>query len=397
MLLAMAGTALQLSGCGGGGGGGDPFGGGFAGISTGGTGSFTVGPISGFGSIIVNGIRYDDAGAQVSRLDDGIPDATRPLRLGMMVSIQGSPIAGAVVNGTATATANRILYNSEWLGPIDLVSPAAGTFTVLGQAVRTTGATIFEGAGVTGVAGLSIGTYAEVYGFIDAATGTLQATRVELSTTRPEGYRLSGVVSGLDSTAFSLGTARILIGDAGASTWATGSFVRATLKTTPDGRGRWIATRITTASAVISDLLVGDDEEVELKGSITAMASATRFAVNGIPVDASKVANLPALGLALGALVKVEGTLASGTVIASEIEVEDAQSAEAEEFEIHGTLEQLDAVRRTFVVRDYAFHYDDSTLFEPTGWTPANGAKVEIKATLKAGRLWVRKLAAEDD
>ena len=50
--------ALGLSACGGGGD--------VAGVGQGGTGAFSVGPITGLGSIIVNGIRYDDSRASIS-------------------------------------------------------------------------------------------------------------------------------------------------------------------------------------------------------------------------------------------------------------------------------------------------------------------------------------------
>ena len=66
-------AAGVLAGCGGGGEGG---------VGTGGTGTYALGTITGFGSIIVNGVRFDDSAASV--LDDD--DATRSrdeLKLGM--------------------------------------------------------------------------------------------------------------------------------------------------------------------------------------------------------------------------------------------------------------------------------------------------------------------------
>ncbi|MFN7288027.1 MAG: hypothetical protein ACK5SV_02725, partial [Burkholderiales bacterium] len=55
VLFGLAAGAAQVAGCGGGGGD-------LAGIGSGGTGSFTTGVITGLGSIIVNGVRYDDSG-----------------------------------------------------------------------------------------------------------------------------------------------------------------------------------------------------------------------------------------------------------------------------------------------------------------------------------------------
>lgn len=59
-----AAAALGLLGCGGGGGAGisDSL----AGVGSGGTGSFASGPIRGFGSVIINNVRYDDSTASIA-------------------------------------------------------------------------------------------------------------------------------------------------------------------------------------------------------------------------------------------------------------------------------------------------------------------------------------------
>ena len=67
-----------LSACGGGGGG-------SASVSSdpaGGSGAYSMGAISGFGSIIVNGVRHDDKSARVFD-DDGAARRSDELKLGM--------------------------------------------------------------------------------------------------------------------------------------------------------------------------------------------------------------------------------------------------------------------------------------------------------------------------
>ena len=78
---------LVLSGCGSGGGD-------HAGVDSGGTGSFATGTIAGFGSIVVNDIRWDDRRATV-RDAYGNERAARDLRLGMVVEIEGSALLAA--------------------------------------------------------------------------------------------------------------------------------------------------------------------------------------------------------------------------------------------------------------------------------------------------------------
>ena len=81
-LLALVLVAAVAVGCGGGGGSTS-----VAGVGSGGTGSFTSGPITGFGSIIVNGIRFDESAASASgsiKDDDGVVGSSGSLKLGMV-------------------------------------------------------------------------------------------------------------------------------------------------------------------------------------------------------------------------------------------------------------------------------------------------------------------------
>jgi hypothetical protein len=59
--IAGLGLGLSVAACGG-----DSL---VAGVGSGGTGSFASGPISGFASVIVNGIRYDNSQARVIDAD----------------------------------------------------------------------------------------------------------------------------------------------------------------------------------------------------------------------------------------------------------------------------------------------------------------------------------------
>ena len=78
-------TLSALSGCGGGGG---DIGSGSASLpGTGGTGMYTMGSIQGFGSVILNSIKFDDTQAQILLDGSAIPSAA--LRLGMVAQVQG--------------------------------------------------------------------------------------------------------------------------------------------------------------------------------------------------------------------------------------------------------------------------------------------------------------------
>lgn len=391
-LLALLGSAV-LPGCGGGTD--------VAGVSSGGTGSFTNGVIVGLGSIIVNGIRYDDSAAAVS--NDSGSSANTSLKLGMVVTIKGSVITPASVQGgLATATASSIAYDSEWKGCIDAGSPNGNGrgFTMMGQTVNMLDSTVYEGTTQDQVATCR---YVEVYGFLDLK-GSLQATRVEALSSKPDRYRLSGLISELTATTFKLGTAVILYSNADErpSTLKEGQLVRVSLKTTQTTGGQWIATRVRVLDAA-SEL--SDDDKVELEGSVTAFtAGDTSFSVNGVPVNASLIGVPP--GLKLGVRVEVKGLVVNGLVVASDIELEDEQTLRNQTYEFHGTISGLDTGNKTFVIRGYNVKYVESpspkqTTFDLKGKTLTEiqdrAVKLEVKAQLDpSGQLVATKIEVDD-
>lgn len=380
-LLALVGAAL-LPACGGGTD--------VAGVSSGGTGSYTSGTITGLGSVIVNGIRYDDSAASVSF--NGSASTAAALKLGMVVRIQGSALTPATVaGGLATATASSIACGSEWKGPVADIDTTGGTFTLLGQTVRVLTTTVIEG---TTFSTALNGLYVEVYGLLDPADGSLQASRIELDDSSPASPRLSGLVSGLTATTFQLGSATILYSSATdvPTTLANGLLVRVDLEPTANGSGQWIATRVRADAAAIE---LEDDDEADLEGFVTAL-TATGFVLNGIPVDASHI-GLPS-GLVEGDRVEVQGSALNGTVIASEIDIKTDDEVESQAFEFHGLVSALDTEARTFVIRDYTLHYDDATAFDLHGATWPTDLTVEVKARLDSstGQLVATQIETED-
>ena len=142
----------------------------------GGTG-IVVGVITAFGSVYVNGIRFETDSSNFEV--DGNATATQnDLSIGMVVRIEGSINA----NGT-TGTASSIVYDDEVQGPIeqDPVEVAGSngnqkTFTVFGQIVivdETT--TQFEGITFDS---LQVNEIVEVSGFRDSSS-QINASYVE--------------------------------------------------------------------------------------------------------------------------------------------------------------------------------------------------------------------------
>ena len=374
LFFQLAGAALLLAGCGGGG---------SAGPSSGGTGvgptSFATGHISGFGSIIVNGVRFDDSAALVTD-DDGNGSSRDALKLGMSVEIHGGSISDDGKGPRAAAT--EIRHGAELRGPVSAVDATARTLVVLGQTVRVLDTTVIDERLVGGFAGIAVGAVLEVHGTLDAATGVYTATRLE-PTGSGDGFRIRGIVSNLDSVAktFSIGPA--LISYAGVApvpaNLANGALIRVRLQTVQVA-GAWVATKIDGM-----DQRPDDVGEVELEGAITAFTSKTSFSVNGLPVDATNAVFGDGT-LALGVKVEVKGSAVNGVVIATRVSVEDEEEEHDKGFELHGAIVSIDTVAKTFVLREVKVSYAGPGI-DYRGGSEAGlavGVKLEVKGKLSA-------------
>jgi hypothetical protein len=317
--LSLCVSALLL-GCGGGGEGGNSQ----AGVNTGGTGSFSSGPITGFGSIIVNGIHFDPNLATVTFADvPGVSSTPSVLKLGMVVELDASSVTA--VPGKRVADVLAIKVSSQLLGPIE--AKGADTLTVMGQTVRIRTDTHFDEALPQDLSSVNVGDVVEVHGFEDASTGEFVATRVERKDpTLVTQYVVRGVLRDLD-----LGLKRCRIGNQVLSyDWGSapaglgnGRVARAVLYPTPGTTSGttpaalWTATKMT-----LSEPLVSDRGEAYVEGLVSDIAAGPvgHFSVDGIAVDASQAQCSPACSsLSLGSRVRVRGKLVSGVVVASEV------------------------------------------------------------------------------
>ncbi|NMM11065.1 MAG: hypothetical protein HHJ16_12455 [Polaromonas sp.] len=375
-LLTMLAGALTLAGCGGGGGGG------VAGVGGGGTGSLSVGPISGIGSIIVNGVRFDDSIARVLDEDGGSHDRSE-LKLGMMVRVKGKAVSRTA--DTASADADEISFSSTLLGPIDSIDTTVKTLSVLGQKVQITLSTIFEDN--LSLAILQLSDVVEVHGLVDPGTNTLVATRIERKLlVNVNAFKLQGTVSALDSAAktFKIGT--LIINYAATAdvpaNLANGLLVRVRIATTPT-TGTRTALRV---RAVIAES--EDHDEAELEGTITDFTSSSKFSVNGLLVDASG-ATVPA-GLGLGVRVQIEGSLVRGVLVAKKVKLEDEN--DQSKFELHGIVFNRTPTSLTFTLKSSGGIVATVTLTSGVKF----GAGITLAGLVNGVKLQVKGFALPD-
>lgn len=383
-LAALLSGALAAA-CGGGGGTGSP-----ATATATGASVLTQGTVTGFGSVIVDGVRFDDSGVDAVD-DDGVKQS---LGLGMSVEVRSERI-----DDSRSARAHALRVGAQLLGPVASVAVDGLSLVSLGQTVDIGDTTVLGERLSTGIASLVAGDLVEVHGSTDAATGHLLATRIEKKTSA-SAYQLRGTVAALDSTArtFRIGGATISYAGLDSrgvpAALADGALLRVTLATTPldAAAALWQATALGLRGAAAS---VTAGAATEVRGAITSFTSATAFSIDGLVVDAS-AASFPdgSDGIVLGARVEVQGTVnAGGVLVATTVEPASADRSAGRDrhFELHGAITTVDTATQTFTLRGVTVRYAGSV--EYVGGSAAGlvvGARVEVRGGVGSTRTLVQ-------
>lgn len=352
--------ALMVVGCGGGV---DVAG---NGVGSGGTGSYTSGPVSGLGSIIVNGVRYDVESATVVD-DDGTPGFNKSnLQLGMFVEVQGSDIASASGGDEADeGTATLVRVASDFVGPAQSIQRNVDgditSFTVFGRVIRTDLKTVYSASIVNG-------DHVAVYGLV--SDGEYKATRVQRLGVS-NFFKLTGKVSSWNANTkqFSFGGRTFEYASASdlPSGFNVGSWVRVRVlafnvlfTTIPVQTVRLAAAAVATSSQV-----------ARLKGLIGVLDTPTSFVVNGVRVNASGATGLPGGGLQVFDRVEVRGRMVNGVLVAQSVDVEDDAEVEVKKIELHGRASMVGST--TFVVKGLTVY------FVPFAGPVANDECVQVR------------------
>jgi hypothetical protein len=296
-----------------------------AGIDRGGvtTPVSVVGPITGFGSIVVNDVHYNVDKASI--VVDGNPATVSDLALGQVVTVVGEREASGSM-GTAT----QVLYKTNVRGQISGLDSAASQITVLDQTVIAGSSTVFDLSGVPdSFDSLRVGDLVAVSGFV-SAHGAIQATRIQ-SVMASNGLLAFGVVSNLDKALlrFNLGA---LVVD-----YSQAALIEGFASGGPSN-GDNVLVRGTSAAPsgvlLASEVRRSEDEgtqvgnQAEVEGLITRFASATDFDVGRRPVTTTAATTYQGgsvSALALNVKVEVDGTAnSSGVIVAKRIQIESA-------------------------------------------------------------------------
>jgi hypothetical protein len=363
--LALAASAV--TGCGGGGGSG-----GIAGLpGTGGTGIYAQGTIAGFGSVIVNSVKYDDRLAQVQI--DGVNAVSADLRLGMVAEVQGQLSADPMLG-----TASTIAVWSIAQGAITQVQ--AGQFTLMGMVIQPDGGTVYEG--LSGTSALAVGQRVSVWGLQSGADGVYwTATRMAISSNNAPSV-VTGVVA---TTGQQRSVNGVSLSGNGISALSSGQWVRVQ----GDLTGTLLqATHIQALGSATGPLLQG---EAEIEGVVTAVLAKTRFMLGNIEVDASSTSLASAIAsIATGARLEVKGTWQGRVLKAAQMSVEDDDNLH--KVEIEGSIQQFSSLA-DFIVRNQRCNASATLgLSSSTVGKLKVGVKVKIEGRKSGDAVLVTKL-----
>jgi hypothetical protein len=387
--------AALLVACGGGGGGGDNT---VAGIDRGGIVT-SVGTITSFGSVHVNGVRYVTTGASFT-IDDN-PGSESDLRVGQVVRIEGR-IEQDGINGTAT----RVMFDDEVEGPVQVIDLASSRLVVLGRTVQVGPQTSFDDSiALRSLEGLEIGDRVEVSGRV-ASTGVVEATRIELKSAQAS-VEVKGTVAGTDTgnRRFTLGLLTVSYATAQLEGFASGQPAngdRVEAFGSLDGAGVLVATRIEKEG---SDDAGGADESGSYEGLVDRYLSTTDFSVAGQRVTTTGTTVYEggtAAALALDVAVEVEGRFnASGVLVASKV-----QFRRDSDTEFSGRVDSINVAGNSLVVFGVTVRVNSLTRFEDQSSADlqsfglANlgvGDFVEVDAYSDGAGLLATRIERDDD
>jgi hypothetical protein len=278
------------------------------------------GPITAFGSVFVNGVRFDTSGAQIEI--EGRAGTQAELKVGHVIELKGSRS-----NSDGTGTATRIVRRSAVRGPISAIDATTKRITVLGQTVLVTASTSFDDSiSPADLTGLKVDDVVEVHG-LPNASAQIEATRIEKAAAGAV-WKVVARVTTVDTAnkkltinALTVNYSTATLSDFASGAPAAGDIVEVK-GTSLNASKEFVATSVENVGV---KAMKPDDAngEVELEGFVTRFASATDFDVAGKPVTTNSSTTYEggtAADLKLNARVEVEGALnASGVLVAAKV------------------------------------------------------------------------------
>ncbi|WP_372966093.1 DUF5666 domain-containing protein [Marinobacter sp.] len=352
---AFAGSLVACGGSGSGSGSAD-----VASVSASSQGS-SVGAVTGFGSVYVNGTRFATNGSVTS--DDGI-EREDQLHKGMVLKVRGS------WDGLGEGRADDVAYDDTLRGPLASANwdglTKTGQLEILGQTVELDRQTVFRGATPDELAAHPAGYRVRVSGW-PAEDGVFKASYVGAKVIGQtfdgeNDAEIEGRVANLDAAArtFTINGYNIdyqlAIGDEDfdLNNLANGMSVEV--------EGSLQGDLLMAKEIDTEDSLFDDEDDAEISGDLYGFDSSARaFLINGVPVQYdsdTEFDDISVSSLQDGIYLKVEGEFRNGVLLADEIEGKEGDA------ELSGRVQSIDLTNETLVVSGVRVKLSSGTLIE---------------------------------
>ncbi len=306
-----------------------------AGIDASGSPIASQGTIDGFGSVIVNGIRFDSSKALI--LVNGQAATEDDLRTGYQVTVTG------ILHENNAAIAEKIEFYPELAGEITYIDKNKNQIVVSGRLVQINFRTLF-GSSIesNNLDGLSIGDKVQISGHQNT-TQLLTATRIDIDTELTANLvQLSGEISNLNESLHQFTLADTVINYAGASLiniygYQLNNRMRVSVKGIKGSNNEIQAQQIYDLNYEVGS----DIPHLELEGRITQFTSPTDFEVNGVRCTTNSQTEYEfaaASNLTVDASIEISGTKDSnGVLVADQIQFDnqDENHVEGQVVSIH--------------------------------------------------------------
>ncbi len=364
-------TILAVGGCGGSGGGAaptpqqpPPVGG----ITRTGV-AVAIGPVTAFGSVVVNGVSYDTSTAEFTV--DGQLATQDDLAVGDMVLVKGT-----IDDDNTNAVAESVEFDDNVEGPVSSVNTGSETMVVLGQTV-TFGDAIFDDNCPAQRDDLVPPTVAavEVSGQV-MGDGAIDATRIECKNVLGQVEITSTVTAAQPGeTTFEIGALTVdfsgvlmLENFPGGRSVEAGDLVEA--------KGNLGAPDLLIATSVEfkGDRLIGDDgDHIEIQGFITSFNSPASFVVaNETAVSCNTddgctitTEDMPGGTLGLNVKVEVEGEFVGNELVATNVDIRLGNAVRITALVDNVNAESLVLLGITFNVDELKTRFEDKSGQEP--------------------------------
>lgn len=339
---------------------------------------YSAGIVSGFGSVVVNGTRYEIEAGTTTITDDDSSIEESALEIGDFVLIK------ALIGDNDIRTADTIDVDEAVEGIVFSVQLGTddkntGSLIVMGQEVRTTelGTTFADDSdletlkSILDLGALASGPCVEVAGLTDPLNGVIMASRVELRPCFSDVFEVRGAVDSVGVNSFAINGLTVLSApgaiEAGDFVEVKGSYDGVTVQT--GTTGEFTPSIVEPISGTLDDNLA-DNDEAEVQGYVINcpdVGDCTNFTVQASPsivvpvrlqTPVSGVTFEPAgfqlSDIANGARLEAEGVFSAGSLVANKINLRPKHDSR-----IEAVIEAVDFENSTITALGVTFNIDN--------------------------------------